>query len=85
MNNGNKIHITFTTTGGDLEGDFPSNQPLHALKREIMGRVKFDPNTADQFVVTFQGTVLDESKSLSDLGIASGSVLTIERKEVIKI
>jgi hypothetical protein len=80
-----KIWITFSTTGGDLEDEFPSNQPLHALKREIMGRLKLDPSQADQFVVTLEGNALDETKKLGDLGIPSNAVLVIERREVVKI
>lgn len=81
----NRIRITFSTTAGDLEDDFPVNQPLHALKREVMARLKLDPSQADQFVVVFNGNPLDEAKTLAELGIAAGSVLTIERREVVKI
>lgn len=81
----NKIHLIFSTTAGDLEEDFPANQPLHATKREVMGRLKLDPSQADQFVVTLNGNILDEGKPLGDLGIPAGSVLIIERREAIKI
>ncbi len=82
---GNKVHITFSTTAGDLEEDFPVNQPLHAIKREVMGRLKLDPSQADQFVVTLNGNVLDEQKKLSELGIPENAILVIERREVTKI
>lgn len=81
----NHIQVTFSTTAGDLGENFPVNQPLHALKREVMGRLKLDPSQADQFVVSLNGNVLDESKSLADLGVAAGSILVIERREVVKI
>ena len=80
-----KIQITFSTTGGDLEGEFPLNQPLHAVKREVMGRLKLDPSQADQFVVTLEGSPLDETKKLGDLGLPANAVLVIERREVVKI
>lgn len=80
-----KIQITFSTTGGDLEDEFPLNQPLHALKREIMGRLKLDPSQADQFVVTLDGNTLDEAKKLGELGIPANAVLMLERREVVKI
>jgi len=80
-----KLHLVFSTTAGDLEGDFPVNQPLQALKREIMGRLKLEPSRADEFVVTLNGKILDENKPIGDLGIPGGSVLIIERREVIKI
>jgi WXG100 protein secretion system (Wss), protein YukD len=81
----NRIRITFSTTAGDLEDDFPTNQPLKALKREVMARLKLDPSQADQFVVVSNGNPLGESKTLAELGIVAGTVLTIERKEVVKI
>jgi hypothetical protein len=81
----NKIRITFSTTAGDLTEDFSVNQPLKALKREVMGKLKLDPSQADQFVVVLNGNVLDESKTLAELGIAAETVLTIERREVVKI
>ena len=80
-----KIHIIFSTTAGDLEEDFPLNQPLHALKREVMGRLKLDPSKASDFVVTLNGNILDENRSLGDLGVATNAVLIIERREVVKI
>lgn len=82
---GNKIHLIFSTTAGDLEEDFPVNQPLHALKREVMGRLKLDPSKAGDFVVTLNGNTLDENRSLGDLSIPENSVLIIERREVVKI
>jgi len=81
----NRIHLTFSTTAGDLEEDFPVNQPLHALKREVMGRLKLDPSQADQFAVTLDGNLLDESKTLGDLNVPANAVLVIERRDVIKI
>ena len=80
-----RIQITFSTTAGDLTDEFPVNQPLHAMKREVMGKLKLDPSQADQFVVTLNGNQLDETKTLAELGIAAESVLVIERKEVVKI
>lgn len=81
----NRIHLTFSTTAGDLDDDFPLNQPLHALKREVMGRLKLDPSQADQFVVTLNGNPLDERKTLADLNVPEKAVLVIERREVVKI
>lgn len=80
-----KLHLTFSTTAGDLEDDFPVNQPMHAVKRSVMGRLKLDPAKADEFAVTLAGQILDESKPLGELGIPNGSVLIIERRDVTKI
>ena len=81
----NRIKVTFSTNAGDLVEEFPANQPLHALKREVMGRLKLDPSQADQFVVSFNGQLLDENKTLAELAIPSGAILVIERREVVKI
>lgn len=80
-----KVRLIFSTTAGDLEEDFPTNQPLHALKREVMGRLQLDPSQADEFTVTFEGNLLDESKTLAELGLQDNAVLLIERREVVKI
>lgn len=85
MTQHNKVHVTFSTTAGDLEDDFPSNQPLHAIKREVMGKLHLDPSKADEYVVTLNGNVLDESKGLGDLNVPENAVLILERKEVVKI
>jgi hypothetical protein len=81
----NRIEVTFSTTAGDLTELFALNQPLHALKREVMARLKLDASQADHFVVTLAGNPLDESKSLGALGVAEKAVLVIERREVVKI
>lgn len=80
-----RIHVTFSTTAGDLEDDFAVNQPLHALKREVMGRLKLDPSQADQFLVTLDGNTLDESKTLAELNVPENAVLVLERREAVKI
>ncbi len=80
-----KIKLVFATTAGDLEDEFSPNQPLHAVKREVMARLKLDPSQADQFVVTRDGNALDESKTIGELHLTDCVVLTIERKEVVKI
>lgn len=80
-----KVHLTFSTTAGDLEDDFPLHQPLGATKRQVMGRLKLDEGKADELVVVFQGNVLDETKSLGELNLPDNAVLTIERRELVKI
>ncbi len=80
-----KVHLVFSTTAGDLEDDFPVNQPLHALKTEVMGRLHLDPSQADQFIVTVEGNPLDESKTLGELGLHEGAILLIERREAVKV
>jgi len=81
----NRIDLTFSTTAGDLVDTFPLDQPLAALKREVMGRLRLDLSKADEFVVTLDGNPLDETKTLRQLGVAERAVLVIERREVVKI
>lgn len=80
-----RIHLTIGTTAGDLEDDFSLHQKLFALKREVMGKLKLDPSQADDFDVTLDGQILDENKTLEELGIPEDSILVIERKDAIKI
>lgn len=77
--------MTFSTTAGDLDDEFPANQPLHALKTSVMARLQLDPSTAADFIVTYKGQPLEEQKALGDLAIPDGAVLFIERREVVKI
>jgi hypothetical protein len=83
--NDQTIELEFVTTGGDLRDKFPANQPLHAVKRQVMQRLGLDPSQADQFAVLRDGVELDESKKLSELGLTDGTVLFIERREVVKV
>lgn len=81
----NKINVTFSTNVGDVEDDFPENQPLHSLKIKVMTEVKLDPSQSENFIVTYNGIILDENKSLKELEIPEGAILVIERKEIVKI
>jgi len=80
-----RIKVTFSTTAGDLENEFPVNQPLHSLKREVMARLKLDPSKANDFVVVLDGNQLDEQKTLKELGVPENAILVIERRELVKI
>ena len=81
----NRIRITFSTTAGDLTDEFSLNQPLQAIKREVMGRLHLDPSTAGDFQIVLDGNPLDESKTLGELNIPADSILILERPEVVKI
>jgi hypothetical protein len=80
-----RIKLIFSTTAGDLEDEFPVSQPLHSLKREVMARLKLDLSKADDFVVVLDGANLDEQKTLKQLGVPEGSILVLERREIVKI
>jgi hypothetical protein len=80
-----KIELEFVTTAGDLRDTFPANQPLKAVKLQVMRRLGLDPSQADQFAVLRDGVELDESKKLAELGLTDGTLLFIERREVIKV
>lgn len=80
-----KITLTFATTAGDFEDEFAPNQPLQAVKKVVMAKLKLDPSQADEFVVTLDGNPLDETKTLAELGLTDNLILTLERHDVVKI
>ena len=80
-----KGRLIFATTAGDLEESFPVNEHLHAVKCAVMERLGLDPAKVDEFVVADEGNILDQGETLEQLGLADGTVLTIERCEVVKI
>lgn len=80
-----KLHLTISSANGDWEHDFPPNQPVHAVKTAAMAHLHLDPSQADKFILTLNGKPLDESMTLAELGITSGSVLILEPTGVTKI
>ena len=80
-----KLHLIFTSNAGDFEDDFQTDRLLSDVKGEVMVKLKFDLSKADEYLVTFEGNPLDDSKKLSELKLTNGAVLVIERKEVTKI
>lgn len=85
MHDCKRVKLVFATTAGDYEDSFLVDQKLADVKRVVMTKLKLDACQADQFVVTLIGNVLDENKTLAELDLADCLVLTIERKEVVKI
>lgn len=81
----NKIHLTISSANGDWESDFSKNQPVHAVKTRAIAHFHMDPSQAYQFILTYDGQTLDESKKLAELGIPDGAILILERKDVTKI
>jgi len=81
----NKLHLTISSANGDWEHDFSPNQPVHAVKTMAMAHLHMDPSQADQFILTYNGQPLDESKTLAELNIPDGAILILERKDVTKI
>lgn len=80
-----KITITFTNSAGDYTNDFPENQPLKAAKVKAITEIGLDASAADQFAVYLRDEELNESKSLSELGLKDGIVLMIERRKIEKV
>ena len=79
------LKLVFATTAGDLEDDFDPLRTLAVVKRDVMVRLKLDESQHDQFVVTLNGDVLNENRTLKSLGFNACIVLMIERREVVKI
>jgi hypothetical protein len=80
-----KLHLTISSGNGDWEHDFTPNEPVHAVKTAAMAHLNLDPSQAEKFILTFNGKMLDESLTLAELGINSGSVLILEPTGVTKI
>jgi hypothetical protein len=73
------MKMTFNTSAGNVEGDFPMDQPLSSVKLDVMARAHIDPQQSDQYIVAYDGTTLDESKTLGDLGVAEDALLILWR------
>lgn len=80
-----KIKLSFASSAGDYEEEFPVNQPLKAVEKQVLAQLGLDPSKADDFVITLDGEVLDETKSLQELGLEDCTLLAVERREVTKI
>ena len=80
-----KLHLIFTSNAGDFEDDFQTDRLLSDVKDEVMTKLKLDQSKADEYIVTFEGNPLDESKKLSEFKLTDGALLVIERREVTKI
>ena len=73
------MKLTFNTSAGNVEDDFPTDQPLEALKRDVMVRLKLDPEQAGQYVVACEGKTLNEDQTLGELALPDDSLLIIWR------
>ena len=80
-----KVDLIFTSNAGDFEDVFQTDLLLSTVKAEVMVKLKLDQSKSDEYLVTFQGNPLDESKKLIELKLTDGALLVIERKEVTKI
>ena len=81
----NKINLTISSANGDWENNFSKNQPIHAIKTRSIAHFQMDPSQSDQFIMTYDGLTLDESRTLSELSIPDGAIIILERKDVTKI
>lgn len=79
------VKLVFATTAGDFESRFSVTRHLQDVKRFVMEQLGLDVSQAAEFIVTSQGNALDECQTLGSLGLADCVVLTIERREVVKI
>ena len=80
-----KVDLIFTSNAGDFEDTFETDRLLSSVKAEVMVKLKLDQSKSDEYLVTFDGNPLDESKKLSEFKLSDGTVLVIERTEVTKI
>lgn len=73
------MKMTFNTSAGNIEDDFPADQPLSSVKLDVMARAHLDPQQAGQYIVACDGATLDESKTLADLGVTGDALLILWR------
>ncbi len=73
------MKVTFSTPQGAVDGDFAADQPLNALKAEVLAKLRLPAAWLDQYVVAQDDKTLDETKSLNDLGIGAESTLVVWR------
>lgn len=83
--NEKKITLTISTSAGDWTHEFNTNKPLHAVKTEAMAQLKLDPSTAKDYCLVIDGQRLDENKTIAEQGLKDGTVIFLERCEVVKI
>lgn len=85
MSKDKKIHLTIASGSGDYEDDFNQNMKIHAVKTKAMAHLHIDPSQAVNYVLTLEGTILDENKTLLELQVPDNAVLILEPKEATKI
>jgi hypothetical protein len=73
------VRVTFNTPQGAVEGDYAADKSLKELKAQVLEGLRLPAAWADQYVVASEDTTLDDSKTLSDLGIAEGATLVLWR------
>lgn len=79
---GKVISLTISsTTTGDFTGTFAEAQPLGAVKREAMARLKLDPSTADAYVIIWNGTQLADNMTVAEAGLPDGATLLLEPRQ----
>ena len=78
------MKVTINSATGNLEADFPADRPLTTIKRDAMSQLKLDPSDADQYAIAKEGGMLDESKSLAELGLPENVMLILWRTGAVK-
>ncbi|MFB3921973.1 MAG: hypothetical protein ACE145_09635 [Terriglobia bacterium] len=77
-----QITVTISSTSaGDLTDQVNVNMKVGPLKKSAMGKLKLDPGMADNYVLVFNGVVLNEESTLGELGIPNDAVLLLEPKK----
>lgn len=76
----NRLFLQFNCPGGHILDLFLETDLLHAIKCRVLASTNSNTVDADEFVVVFQGKALDETKTLSSLGVHDLSVLFIARR-----
>jgi len=71
------VRVTVTDAWDTVRLSVPSDQTVHAVKTQALGKALTRADI-DAYQVKFRGAVvLDESRSLADLGVPTGAALIV--------
>ena len=73
------MKLVFNSATGNVEDDFPNDQSLDTIMRDVMTRLKLSPDEAGQYILACDGKTLDESKTLADVEVPENSVVILWR------
>lgn len=82
MASDNKIALNVVVSGTPVVVEVNTNQPLHSIlgKSLDLANVPGDQSADDWIFTDAQGTTLDKSRKIGDLGLANGATIFLTRK-----
>lgn len=71
------VRVTVTDAWNTVPLTVAPSTPIADLKREALARALGTAGHADEYIVKFRGGVVDESRSLADLGVPDDAALIV--------